>query len=151
MGCNTLTQQLILWCKSRKIWITSCHIAGKDNVEADILSRKINDNIEWTLDQDSFDDICIKFGNPSIDLFASRINKKLPRYISFLPDAEAVAINAFHHKWEEFAYIFPPFNLISRILKKIREDQTKAVILVFPRGEGALGTLAILTVSMGSL
>ena len=70
-------------------------------------------------------------------MFASRINKKLPRYISFMPDAEAIAINAFHHKWEEFAYIFPPFNLVPRVLKKIKEDQTKAVILVFPRWEGA--------------
>ena len=98
LGCNTLTQQLILWCKSRKIWISSCHIAGKDNVEADFLSRKINDNIEWTLDQNCFEFICSKLGKPTIDMFASRINKKLPRYISFMPDAEAVAIYAFHHK-----------------------------------------------------
>ena len=137
LGCNNLTQQLLLWCKSRKIWISSCHIAGKDNVEADFLSRKINDNIEWTLDHNCFEFICAKLGKPTIDMFASRINTRLPRYISFMPDAEAIAINAFHHKWEEFAYIFPPFNLVPRVLKKIKEDQTKAVILVFPRWEGA--------------
>ena len=136
LPCNYLTQQLILWCKHRNIWISACHIAGKDNVDADDLSRNINDKIEWALDQASFDHICHLMGTPEIDLFASRINKKLPRYISFLPDAEAEAINAFHHKWQEFSYIFPPFNLIPRILQKILEDKTPSVLIIVPNWPG---------------
>ena len=112
LACNELTQQLILWCKNRHIWISACHIAGKDNTETDDLGRKFNENIEWALDQDSFNDIYQKLSTPEIDLFASWINKKLARYMSFLPDAEAEAINTFHHIWQEFSYIFPPFNLI---------------------------------------
>ena len=47
--CNILAKQLILWCKERKIWVSATHIPGKDNKEADELSRKINENIEWKL------------------------------------------------------------------------------------------------------
>ena len=136
LACNDLAIKLILWCKSKHIWVSACHIAGKDNTEADKLSRKINDNTEWALDHNMFLNICHQLGTPTIDLFASRINKQLPRYMSFLPDSQATAINAFHHVWDEFAFIFPPFNLIPRVLKKIQEDRTPAAILVFPKWEG---------------
>ena len=46
LSCNALAQKLILWYKSRHIWVSACHIAGKDNIKADDLSRKMNDNIE---------------------------------------------------------------------------------------------------------
>ena len=148
LECNKQAKELILWCKNKNIWLTACHIAGKDNTEADFLSRKINDNIEWSLKQEAFEFICSKFGKPTIDLFASRINHKLEKYISLLPDINATAINAFHHKWSEFAYLFPPFNLIPRVLKKIREDKTPAAILIFPQWECASWYPVILTMSL---
>ena len=42
-------------------------------------------------------------------------------------------LHAFTVKWHKFKpYIFPPFNLIGRILQKIRVDQTTA-LCVFPK------------------
>lgn len=68
-----------------------------------------------------------------LDLFASRTNNQVPRYMSLYPDPGADAINAFFHSWEEYVYIFPPFNLIPRILKKLREDKTEKALVVVPR------------------
>ena len=48
------------------------------------------------------------FGNPTIDLSASRINYQTDRYISWKLDPTALAIDAFSIKWNtEFYYIFP--------------------------------------------
>ena len=131
--CNSITKEIILWCKERDIWVTACFIAGKDNVKADALSREFNLNLEWSLNDDIFDYLCTVYGQPDIDLFASRLNKKLSRYYSLFPDPYAIGINAFAHKWDEFLYIYSPFNLINRILRKIKEDQTPKVLIIVPK------------------
>ena len=131
--CNSLTKEFILWCKSRLIWLTACHIAGVDNKKADTLSRDVKEDLEWMLNPSIFSKICMQLGKPHTDFFASRINKQLSVYFSYHPDGNAVAINAFAHKWNMFAYIFPPFNLITRILRKLKEDRTEKAILIVPR------------------
>ena len=131
--CNEYAKQLILWGKCRNIWISACHIAGIDNCEADILSRKINENIEWMIIDSTFVYICSILGKPEIDLFASRLNHRLPKYMSLCPDAEALAINAFAHRWDSFIYIFAPFNLIPRILRKLSEDKTEKALMIVPQ------------------
>lgn len=69
--------------------------------------------------------------SPDIDLFASRLNFQIKPYVSFQPDPEAIAVNAFHMSWKPYlAYVFPPFCLISRILNKIREEQATVVAVV---------------------
>ena len=113
--------------------MSACFIAGKENVKADALSREFNLNLEWSLNDDSFYYLCTLFGQPEIDLFASRLNKKLPRYYSLNPDPYAIGIDAFAYKWDEFMYIFAPFNLINRILKKIKEDKTSKVLMIVPK------------------
>ena len=65
-----------------------------------------------------------------MDLFATRI---IINYYSYYPDPEAIGINAFAHKWSGFVYIFAPFNLITRILKKIQEDKTSKVLMIVPK------------------
>ena len=72
-------------------------MAGCLNVEADELSRglNLNEDLEWALDMDIFQEIVCRFGKPGIDLFASRLNHKLEKYISFRPDPNAMAVDAF--------------------------------------------------------
>ena len=135
--CNNLAKSLILWCKQKNIWLSSCHIAGCSNLAADELSRVINADIEWMLDTHCFEYICKKFGTPQLDAFASRINKQLPLYFSFYPDSEACGIDAFAHKWDQFIYLFPPFCLIPRVLRKLREDNTKEAIIIVPKWNSA--------------
>ncbi|GFO20711.1 hypothetical protein PoB_004721600 [Plakobranchus ocellatus] len=40
LSCNTITRELLLWCKARHIWLSACHIPGVDNSTADRHSRK---------------------------------------------------------------------------------------------------------------
>ena len=67
----------------------------------------------------------------SMDLFASRLNRQLPRFASWHPDPDAEIVNAFSILWNrEYYYLFPPDSLISRCLRKIQEEQTECVMVV---------------------
>ena len=65
-----------------------------------------------------------------IDLFASAWNCQLPRFVSWLPQPGAFAVNAFALNWKEFhGYAFPPFSLIPRCLAKVKREQADLVLL----------------------
>ena len=62
------------------------------------------------LDMDILQEIVCRFGKPDIDLFASRLNHKLEKYISFRPDPNAMAVDAFSiSRTKQYVYIFAPF------------------------------------------
>ena len=70
---------------------------------------------------------------PDIDLFATRLNHKVNKYISWKPDPFAMAVDAFTVNWNGYTpYIFPPFSLIAKILQKIEMDQVQDVIMIVP-------------------
>ena len=50
----------------------------------DAESRKLRDNLEWSLHDTLFEKIIAMFGKPNIDLFASRANFKVDKYIIVL-------------------------------------------------------------------
>ena len=130
--CNSVCTDIWNWCISNDIWITCAHIPGKTNVLTDAAPRNFNDRLEWKLNPKIFKELCIVFGTPSIDLFASRLNKQLDRFCSWTPDPEAEHIDAFTLNWASFdlIYLFPPFYVITRCLQKMREERAKGWIVV---------------------
>lgn len=71
------------------------------------------------------------FGWPSIDLFASSLNAKCKKYVSWKPDANAMYIDAFTLEWSQFYfYAFPPFALILKSLTKIKREKAQGIIVV---------------------
>ena len=67
-----------------------------------------------------------------IDLFASRLNAKVKKFVSWHPDSEACAVDAFTITLKnQLNYAFPPFSLIPRVLSKVQQDQA-CVLLVPP-------------------
>ena len=122
-----------LWfiAEENNITFSFAHIPGILNTQADFESRTFNPFTEWTLPSDVFTDICSFLGYPCLDLFATRLNNKLDRYISWYPDPFCEHVDAFTLKWTEFAYAFPPFVLLSRVLTKISCDAAR-VLLIFP-------------------
>ena len=113
------------------MWVSAAHTPGTQNTGADSFSRNFNEAIEWKLSTHLFKKISSMFGNPTLDLFASRINHKVDRYISWKPDPKALAIDAFSIKWTtEFYYIFPPFSLLGKGTAKIYRDKTKAMVVI---------------------
>ena len=69
---------------------------------------------------------------PSIDLFATAQNKKLPVYCCPFPDINAFQVDALSISWKGmYAYAFPPPILIPKVLQKIREEMS-IVLLIAP-------------------
>ena len=79
--CNNIACRIWNFCTENKLWVLAVHIPGKNNIEADKLSRIPQDAIEWKLCPEQFQIIVDKFEKPDIDLFASRINRQLKRYV----------------------------------------------------------------------
>lgn len=125
-----LTKHLWQFCLSRQLTLTAEHLPGIDNVEADALSRKRPDGSDWQLDQTVFALVNKRWTPCSIDLFASRTNRQLEKFVSWKADPDAVAVDAFLMNWDrEMCYIFPPFCLISRCLAKIRAERAEAILI----------------------
>ena len=82
LSCNKVARNIWTWCMVQNLWVSAISLPGKENVDADRESRTFNDNTEWALNDNIFDYIIALYGKPSIDLFASRINKKVPLLIS---------------------------------------------------------------------
>lgn len=128
--CNELAHKLWVWCMDRSIWLSATHIPGKNNI-SDHGSRNFNENVEWKLNKSMFNKIISLWGVPQIDMFASRLNTQLPKYISWMPDADAVFVDAFSNDWStEFLYIFCPFSLIGWALQKIRKDKAECIMVL---------------------
>jgi len=120
-----------MWAVPRNVWITAAHIPGVYNVEADEESRIFREDREWALSHDIFDRICQQFGPLEVDIFATRVNTKLRRFHSWLPDPDAECIDTFTTDWGPLnIYAFPPFCLIGRVLQKIVADKVTGVIVV---------------------
>ena len=97
------------------------------------MSRHFSDSSEWQLKQEIFQRICHHFFTPDIDLFASRLNCQLSKFVSWTFDPQASYTDAFTISWAQFnPYIFPPFNLIGTIVQKILDDRVEKAILVVP-------------------
>lgn len=133
---NKIAKQIWFWCQKNDIWLSIAHIPGIENVEADSASRNLNERTEWSLNQAVFDILNEEFGPLDIDLFASRLNKKLPIYVSWQPDPYAMYIDAFSLNWSEFnsMFLFPPFRLIGRCLQKLWTElqQGSLAVMVAP-------------------
>lgn len=126
---NNLVKDLWLWCVKRDIWITAFHIF---NVRADALSRqKLSDDMEWAINPNVLKQIMGIIGPCDIDMFASKRNFQLSRYVSYTPDVNAVAINTFSLNWNKYySYIIPPFSVMGQVLQKLEQDKAEAILVV---------------------
>lgn len=127
---NYITNQIWKWCESRNLYVFASYIASSDNYQADLESRCASIETEYHLNQKTFLFVTQKLGIPNIDLFASKINSKCQIYCSWFPDPNSFAVDAFTLKWNFFAYAFPPFPIISKVLAKIIEDEATIIVIV---------------------
>ena len=130
-SCNSIARKLWELAKQCNMWLTAVHIPGRDNV-ADRESRIFHDNTEWMLRDDIFQK-CIKHFSlmVEVDLFASRLNKKLKNYMSWKPDPGALHVDAFKVSWSDFkCYGFAPFSLIDGVLQKLLADKVEGIFIL---------------------
>lgn len=132
VACNNVCTNLWNWCLDNDARVTCSYIPGSDNVLADSASRNFSDRHEWKLDENIFRDLCQIFGTSDINLFASRLNRQVPRFCSWRPDPETNYCDAFSFNWATLGlvYIFPPFSLIAGCLQKLRPEGAKGWMIV---------------------
>ena len=97
------------WCLQRQIHLSAQHIPGAHNIAADQESRVDRDSSDWKLDPDVFAQINLVWGPFEVDFFAAQLTNQLPRFVSWRPDPEAEATDAFTQDWSLVkGYAFPP-------------------------------------------
>ena len=85
---NVMTLPLKLGgCEGNNMWLTAAHISGAQNITADYGSRYFNTDVELMLNSKILTKALqgISF-SPTIVMFASRLNKQFPQYVSYRPD-----------------------------------------------------------------
>ncbi len=79
-------------------------------------------------------------GTPHIDLFATRLNKFLPVFVSPIPDTLAESLDSLMLDWMGLdAYAFPPPALLGVVLRKI-ELESAIVNLLAPNWPAIRGS-----------
>ena len=130
----SLTGQLLRWAEIRDIQLEARYVPGQANVLADLLSR-LNQVLgaEWSLHPQVARDLLRRWGSPTLDLFATNLNAKLPLYCSLIPDPQAALEYAFRHPCNNLdMYAFPPFHLAGRVVARVRETPHLSMTLVAP-------------------
>src|SRR5207253_1604098 len=131
---HNLTSEIFRLCETHHVTLLPLHIPGRLNVLADALSQPDRLPLtEWTLDQGCCEQVFSLWGRPSIDLFATRENRRLPQFFSPLPDPSALGMDALSQDWSNrFAYLFLPFVLLTQVLRKIAMSHHGMFILIAP-------------------
>ena len=125
------TQLLFNLTQSLNIKIRARHIPGRLNVLADRLSRK-NQILptEWSLHPAVLESLWAKWEKPMIDLFATKDNNKLSLYVSPVPDASAIGVDALTTQWKNlYLYAYPPTGLIGQVISKLKTEPCKMVLI----------------------
>ena len=135
-GTHSLEMCLMIWrlmafCNPRAILLRARHIQGCLNVITDSLSRR--DKIiqtEWSLHPKIFQGICQIWHSPMVDMFATKMNNKLPLYVSPVPDPNAMAVDALNISWQALdGYAYCPVALIPKLVQKMRTYACRMIVV----------------------
>ena len=127
---TSLALEMWNFAADRNLTLSAVYVPGEENQIADKKSRVFQDSLEWMLHPAVFQALQKEVGCFSIDLFATRVNHQVPAFVSWRPEPGAVATDAFNVKWDfQLAYLFPPFCMIKRCLRKIQQDQAHWVLI----------------------
>ena len=64
----------------------------------------------------------LRWHHPQVDLFATRFNKKLPLFVSPVPDPHAWAVDALSLSWEDLdPYAFPPVAILGKVVETLQD------------------------------
>lgn len=129
--CNDVAKRIWFWCQPRQNRSIASFIPGWETLETDSASRHFSQDTEWSPNPLIFKAICKNWFKPEVDLFASKENHLLQKYVSWSPDPNAIASDAFTLNWAEFEsiFLFPPFRLLLRCIQKIRQEKPRGILV----------------------
>ena len=127
---NQPINEALVQLQQRQIFVLADHLAGTKNQRADWLSRNADPKND-ALKPEIFRDVCRKLHVwPEVDLFANSRNAKCRQYATWRTDPKSMG-NAWDLRWNAFtAWINPPWELIPRVLEKIKTDKARALLCV---------------------
>jgi hypothetical protein len=127
------TRQIYSLLTQENIRLSVSHVPGVQNDLTDALSR-MDSAGDYELKQEIYDQAIKTLGAfPTIDLFACSSNRKCPRFMALPgPKSEgAIALDALAYSWQgETPYVFPPIQIMPRVLQKLREEGWNAVVVL---------------------
>ena len=131
---NHEAQETLQWAEDNSVTILTRFVRGETNVVADCLSRRNQVvSTEWVLHHQVCSHLWKLWGSPLVDLFATRLNHRLPSFVSPFPDPMAVATDAFLFPWDhKELYAFPPFHVIRKVINKLYNSEGVKLTLVAP-------------------
>ena len=128
---NSWTTSIMSLLSARRIHVSAFHLAGIRNVVADVLSRGSPISSEWSLSKKNFQFVSNLLGPFQIDLFATRGNSKLEKFISPMPDPQAQGVDAFSLDWNTWRciYLYPPVKILPRVLSYLESFRGKGALI----------------------
>ena len=115
----------------KNLGVSASYINTTKNVVADKESRKLRNNLEWSLQTPIFDKIRSVYGPVTTDLFTSRINARVWRFYSYIPDPETCGHDNFLFSWQqEHFYAFPSFFCVPQVINKIELESATGILVV---------------------
>ncbi len=130
-----LAERLLEWAQLNLRSLRAAHLPGRLNQGADMLSRSNVPSEEWMLHPQVVQKIWKTFGKAEVDLFASKDNSHCPTY--YLKDRDALA-----HDWPNLLlYAFPPIALLPQVVRRIREQGHKVLLVALWRNQPWLSEL----------
>ena len=132
--CYEEAKAVWLWAEEKGVTLVTRFVAGCLNVEADALSRKsLVVQSEWVLNQWVCKRLWALWGSPSVDLFATSQNNRVPLFFSPLPEESALGTDAFLQDWDNLeVYAYPPTKLLRRVIQKLRDSPGCVMTLIAP-------------------
>ena len=127
---SDIVRELWQWCLDRGTTITAQHLPGLENVRADFMSRHLSDRTDWRLNPHLFNLLNQLWGPFTVDLFATRLSRQLPKFYSWRPDPESAGTNALIQDWRDsIGYAHPPWCLVGRVLQKVLAQEVTVTLI----------------------
>ncbi|KAA6398553.1 MAG: hypothetical protein EZS28_005915 [Streblomastix strix] len=135
MSCSPalckLVYQILEFLENLKIQFSTFTIPGKNNREAESLSR-LSTSGDYDILKEILSEALQELSiSPTIDFSPNGMNCKCRRFYSLIWDQWVQGQDEMKANWKnETPLLYPPMLLIQRVLNKVMKDQNKAVMIV---------------------
>ena len=134
---DRITRKIFEVACSHKFTLQCSWLSTHENKTADRLSclEVCNPQMEFAIPSDLLHTCITRLVDwlPDIDLFASFLNHKFPRYCSWRKDPFAYRCDAFTLDWSQFkCFIHSPYSCLGRALKRVEDQNIKNCIVLAP-------------------
>ena len=134
-----ITKRIFDLARNWNFTIQISYVASQDNCSDRVshVFKGISVHTEWELSNYDFNKIkdwwIVK---PEVNMFASNQNRKLHQFMSWKPCVDSLHVDSFTINWQNIkGYLFVPFSLISRAVKKMYQDRVQHLCRIFPQWE----------------